>query len=128
MKPVWWGDLSIPSDCALRWRANIVANSSHRDLVFRQRPNGPRRLAPTGLSLRLNSRLRGGTKIFKPFRQFRARCRAAINPQAIMEGARLLRWQCPIGEAGDVWIDETLVIGTPGGWISRIGGMIEYGN
>ena len=49
-----------------------------------------------------------------------------MNPETVMEGARLVRRQCPIAEAGDVWIDEALLVCTPGGWISWIGGMIEY--
>src|SRR5262245_58342279 len=72
--------------------------------------------------------LASAAKFFKPFRQFRPRRRAAIDPEAVVEGARLLRWKCPIAQAGNVWIDEALLVGTPGGWISRIGGMIEYGN
>src|SRR5436190_21946150 len=68
------------------------------------------------------------TKVFEPSRQFRAGCRAAINPKSVVERTRLLRRQCPIAQPGDVWIDEALLVGTPGGWISRIGGMIEYGD
>src|SRR2546422_546576 len=65
---------------------------------------------------------------FKARRQLFARGGASVNHNLIAEEAFLFRGDRPVAERRNIWINQTLLIHAPGGWMIGISRMIEHGD